>query len=105
MCKKLFSVSNHMKFINFKHSIVVCPLKFSLVFFHHYFPTNQRSAQSLQQQQQQWQQQQQRQQLSASARLGQLGLLAVGRPYLLSGWVYRQPAVIAAAANTVRQAR
>ena len=88
-----------MKFINFKHSIVVCPLKFSLVFFHHYFPTNQRSAQSLQQQQQQWQQ------LSASARLGQLGLLAVGRAYLLSGWVYRQPAVIAAAANTVRQAR
>ena len=88
-----------MKFINFKHSIVVCPLKFSFVFFHHYFPTNQRSAQSLQQQQQQ------RQQLSASARLGQLGLLAVGRPYLLSGWVYRQPAVIAAAANTVRQAR
>ena len=100
--KKLFSVSNHMKFKNFKHWIGVCPLKFSLVFFHHYFPTNQRSAQSLQQQQQR---QQQRQQLSASARLGQLGLLAVGRPYLLSGWVYRQPAVIAAAANTVRQAR
>jgi hypothetical protein len=63
--KKLFSISNHMKFINFKHSIVVCPLKFSLVFFRHYFPTNQQSAQSLQQQQQQ-------QQLSASAALDKI---------------------------------
>jgi len=54
-----------MKFINFKHSIVVCPLKFSLVFFRHYFPTNQQSAQSLQQQQQ----------LSASAALDNLDCL------------------------------
>jgi hypothetical protein len=61
--KKLFSVSNHMKFKNFKHWIGVCPLKFSLVFFRHYFPTNQQSAQSLQQQQQQ---------LSASAALDKI---------------------------------
>ena len=66
--KKLFSVSNHMKFKNFKHWIGVCPLKFSLVFFRHYFPTNQQSAQSLQQQQQQ-------QQLSASAALDNLDCL------------------------------
>ena len=65
--KKLFSVSNHMKFKNFKHWIGVCPLKFSLIFFRHYFPTNQQSAQSLQQQQQQ-----QQQQLSASAALDKI---------------------------------
>ena len=68
--KKLFSVSNHMKFKNFKLWIGVCPLKFSLVFFRHYFPTNQQSAQSLQQQQQQ-----QQQQLSASAALDNLDCL------------------------------
>ena len=68
--KKLFSVSNHMKFKNFKHWIGICPLKFSLVFFRHYFPTNQQSAQSLQQQQQQ-----QQQQLSASAALDNLDCL------------------------------